>query len=595
MSANYLHGVETIEVKTGVRPVQVVKSSVIALVGIAPQGPTNEPTLVLSERDAAQFGDKVPGFNIPKALSAIFAQGPATVVVVNTFDKLNNTQQVYNEAVTITNSKGTIADAPASDLVITNAPTVSGETKATGTVTVSAVGTDGITTYIYGIDPYFGYFILAAYTKVSGDDTATKVATAIATAINAGTAQSGYTATSSGATVTVTARGGLGTAMNGQPFYVYAPTGGLTTTTVAFSGGVAGSAVVTAYTKDVDYSVDTLGKITILSGSAIAEGSTVRVSYKKLDAGTVTSAQISGTINSTTGAYTGIKCFDLLYNTFGFTPKILIAPGYSQLAAVSAELLVSANKHRGIALLDAPIGTTVAQAIAGRGPAGNIGGFNTSSKRAYLMYPHVKVYDLASDANELQPLSQFAAGVMANTDLVDGYWFSPSNREVLGIVGVERSITGGINNASSEANLLNEKGITTIQSAYGTGLRLWGNRSAAFPTSTAPDNFIAVRRTADILQESIEFAMLDFIDQPINNAVIDAICETVNQFIRTLIGRGALIDGNCSFSRAKNPDVEIAAGHLTFDLNFMPPTPAERITFDSFIDISLLKSLTATA
>ena len=100
-----------------------------------------------------------------------------------------------------------------------------------------------------------------------------------------------------------------------------------------------------------------------------------------------------------------------------------------------------------------------------------------------------------------------------------------------------------------------------------------------------------VRRTADILHESVEYAMLDYMDFPIDNGLIDSICETVNQFIRTLIGRGALIDGKCTFNEDKNPSTEMANGHLVFDIDFMPPTPAERITFESFIDIELLQSL----
>ena len=73
--------------------------------------------------------------------------------------------------------------------------------------------------------------------------------------------------------------------------------------------------------------------------------------------------------------------------------------------------------------------------------------------------------------------------------------------------------------------------------------------------------------------------------------LIDAITESVNAFIRTLIGRGALTDGKCKFNPDKNSNSEIANGHLTFDIEFMPPTPAERITFESFIDINLLRSL----
>ena len=39
--------------------------------------------------------------------------------------------------------------------------------------------------------------------------------------------------------------------------------------------------------------------------------------------------------------------------------------------------------------------------------------------------------------------------------------------------------------------------------------------------------------------------------------------------------------------------VQNVNGHILFDVEFMPPVPAERITFESFIDIELLKSLGA--
>ncbi len=593
MAANYLHGVETVEVLIGARPVQVVKSSVIALVGTAPEGPANELTLVLSERDAAQFGGKIPGFTIPQSLDAIFKQGPATVVVVNAFDKLLNTTQVFNESAVITNAKAKLVDTPVGDLVITNAPSVSGETKATATLTVTDKGTDGITTYVYAQDPYFGYFKLAQYTKISGDGTNAAVATAIAAAINAGTSGHGYSASASSAVVTVTARAGLGTSINGNWLYSYFyGTGGVVTTGANFAGGAVGSATITTYVKGVDYDVDTLGNVVLLSGSAISEGATVKASYKKLNSGSITNAQIIGDIN-TEGVRTGLKLFELTYDTFGFTPKIVVAPGFSQITAIATELLAAAVKYRAIAPIDAPVGTTLTQAIAGRGPAGTVGGFNTSNKRGVLCYPQAKIYDAASDSNINFPLSAFYAGVVASTDLREGYWKSPSNEEILGIVGLERTITSGINNANSEANLLNEKGIVTVFNSFGTGFRMWGNRNASFPTNTAPTSFVAVQRVADIIHESVEYAMIDYIDQPINRATIDAICETVNQFIRVLVGRGAVIDGSCTFDKSKNPDLEIAAGHLVFDLAFLPPSPAERITFNSYIDTSLLKALSA--
>lgn len=304
-------------------------------------------------------------------------------------------------------------------------------------------------------------------------------------------------------------------------------------------------------------------------------------------------SDIIGGIDAITGKRTGLKAFEDCYSLFGYYPKTLIAPVFCENTAIVSEMNVICNKIRAIGIVDAPVGTTVQEAITGRGSQGTIN-FNTSSERIILCYPHLKVYDTETDTIKLQPYSQRLAGVIAAKDIEKGYHWSPSNTEIQGIVGVEKQLTSMINDPTSEVNTLNEAGIVTVFNSFGTGFRTWGNRSAAFPSSTLPTNFINVRRTADILHESVEYSMLQFIDYPIDNGLIDSICETVNQFIRTLIGRGALIDGKCTFNQDKNPTTELANGHLLFDIEFMPPTPAERITFESFIDIELLKSLGAS-
>lgn len=306
----------------------------------------------------------------------------------------------------------------------------------------------------------------------------------------------------------------------------------------------------------------------------------------------VTKADIIGGVDSVTGKRTGLQTFKDCYSLFGYFPKTIIAPVYCEDTAVVSEMQVICDKIRAIGIVDAPVGTTVQDAIKGRGPQGTIN-FNTSSDRIVLCYPHLKVYDSASDSNILEPYSQRLAGVMAAKDVDKGYHWSPSNTEIKGIIGVEKQLTSMINDPTSEVNTLNEAGIVTVFNSYGTGFKTWGNRSAAYPTSTNVTNFINIRRTADILHESVEYSMLQFIDYPIDNGLIESITETVNSFIRTLIGRGALIDGKCTYNVDKNPVTEIANGHILFDVEFMPPVPAERITFESFIDIELLKSLGA--
>jgi len=472
MPANYLHGTETITITQGPVPVTVVKSNVIGLIGIAPQGPVQTPIWVRGVNDAAQFGKLVPGFNIPRALDAIFAQGPANVVVINVFSSSSHTSQVTDEPQTVTNGKLKLA---------------------------------------------------------------------------------------------------------------YPPIGAVT---IEESNGSTAATIV----KGVDYTLDEFGNFVSLTNNA-DNGHVFKFTYKKLNAAAVDAAAIIGSIDTGTDTRTGCKALTKIKTLFGFVPKILIAPDYSSVNAVAVELLAQASALKAIALLDAPAATTIAGAISGRGIAGTIN-FNTSSDRAYLLYPYLKAYDPYSNTNVDYPYSNFMAGVISNNDIENGYWWSPSNKEIKGIVGSERVITGGYNDASGDVNALNEVGITSILNTFGTGIRTYGNRSAAFPTVTEPRNFISIRRTADVIHESLELAVAQFIDRPITQALIDAIRETGNGFIRTLIGRGALIQGSrVEYPADVNTPVEIAAGRLTFDLVMMPPPPAERITIRSFIDINLLKNL----
>ena len=95
MPDQYLHGVEVIEIDDGARAIKTVKSSVIGLVGTAPQGPVNTPILINGSPTEAvkYFGNHVDGFTIPRALDQIFDQTGAMVVVINVADKTNSEQK----------------------------------------------------------------------------------------------------------------------------------------------------------------------------------------------------------------------------------------------------------------------------------------------------------------------------------------------------------------------------------------------------------------------------------------------------------------------------------------------------------------------
>ncbi|NLR73581.1 phage tail sheath subtilisin-like domain-containing protein [Leeia aquatica] len=472
MAANYLHGVETIEIERGPRPVRTVKSAVIGLIGTAPVGAVNVATLSLSEKDAAAFGPQLPGFSIPQALDAIYDHGAGTVIVINVLDPAIHKSAVTNEAITFdaVTDRVNLARGAAANLVVKS--------------------NDGITTYVKG----------------------------------------------------------------------------------------------------TDYSVDLMtGQLTRLKGGTLLAGASVKASYDYADPTKVTAADIIGTVNAA-GVRTGLKALKDTYNLFGFFAKILIAPAFCTQNSVATELIAMADQLDAITYIDAPIGTTYAQALAGRGPAGSIN-FNTSSDRVRLCYPHVKVYDPVLNNERLEPLSARAAGLRAKVDLDKGFWWSSSNQELAGVIGVERQLSAMIDDPQSEVNLLNEQGITTVFSSYGSGLRLWGNRTAAWPTVSHMRNFENVRRTGDVINESIRYFSQQFIDMPLNQATIDALLESVNSYGRKLIGDGALLGFKCWFDPARNSETELASGHLLLNYKYTPPPPMERLTYETEITSEYLLTL----
>jgi phage tail sheath protein FI len=327
--------------------------------------------------------------------------------------------------------------------------------------------------------------------------------------------------------------------------------------------------------------------------SQIAESTVLKFTYKKLNIAAVTSSIIIGEQNATTGLRSGMACWELSYNTYGFTPKILIAPGFSTLSPVASKLRALADKYRAINYVDAPAGTTVAAAIAGRGPAGSIAHFNVSHQRTELLYPQLLKYDAATNANVAFPYSAFLAGVRQaiDNDEAQGFWTSTSNHAI-NCEGFEGKISFQLNDSNSETNLLNAAGITTVANAFGTGILTWGNRNSSYPSAAGQRSFSNIIRTFDIVQESMEFAALPYVDKGITQALIDVMREEGNSFIRTLIRRGALpVGSKVAYNPDDNTPEELSNGHIVFQIIDAGIPPAERITFKHVLDITLVSNL----
>ena len=98
-------------------------------------------------------------------------------------------------------------------------------------------------------------------------------------------------------------------------------------------------------------------------------------------------ANIIGGVDDTTGAYTGLQALLASESSLGVTPKLLIAPGFSQEQSVLTELVGIAERLRAMVIADGP-NSIDSEAIAARNLLG--------SARVFLVDPAVKVFDTST-------------------------------------------------------------------------------------------------------------------------------------------------------------------------------------------------------
>jgi len=341
---------------------------------------------------------------------------------------------------------------------------------------------------------------------------------------------------------------------------------------------------------DTNYTLDrATGVIKRKRDGTIPPEAVLTVSYEYGDPSKVTNAEIIGATDSA-GLRSGMQLFLEAPSTLGFKPRIFIAPGYAAQKSVQTALDNLANKLKGQAYFDVPIGTTILQAIAGRGGEGNVN-LGTDSARAVWCYPHLGVVSPRTEETVLEPFSQHLAGLACSVDVSQGFWVSPSNQSLRGVERLETPVQWDPSDPNCEANLLNAVGIVTAVRPFGGSFRAWGNRSAAWPTETHPINFINVRVVADYLHEVVERAALIYIDKPLTKATLNALREDVLAEIRKLVRDGALVGGEFTWPPEDNPQNELALGHATYQLTFMPPVPMEAVKISSVIDTAWLSAL----
>jgi phage tail sheath protein FI len=279
--------------------------------------------------------------------------------------------------------------------------------------------------------------------------------------------------------------------------------------------------------------------------------------------------QVHGSVDSDTGQYLGILAFLAAENEVHVTPRVLVAPEFSHLASVTNELLSVAERLRAVVIADGP-NTNDSEAIDYRELFG--------SARLYLIDPWVRTFDGENGVEVTRPVSARVAGLIAKSDAERGFWWSPSNQEIRGLLGTARSVDFALGDINARANILNENEVATI--IQKEGFRLWGNRTCSADPKWA---FLSVRRTADMINESLLRAHMWAVDRNITKTYIEDVLEGVNAYLRYLQTLGAIINGRAWADAELNTPDQISQGIVYIDFDFTPPYPAEHITFRSHL------------
>ena len=194
-----------------------------------------------------------------------------------------------------------------------------------------------------------------------------------------------------------------------------------------------------------------------------------------------------------------------------------------------------------------------------------------SSNHAAVFWPKGAV------GEKIYCLSAMAAAETAATDAANGDvpYESPSNKD-LKITATVLDDGTEVALDQEQANLLNGQGVITAINA--NGFKLWGNNTAAYPSTTDPkDRWLAVRRFFDWDGNNFILTYFQKVDKPGNKRLIQSIVDSQN-----IIGNGYVARDYCAgyrleFKEDENPITDLLDGKLTTHTYLAPYIPAEKI------------------
>ncbi len=323
----------------------------------------------------------------------------------------------------------------------------------------------------------------------------------------------------------------------------------------------------------VEYSTDG-SKVIVKALTSLAASTTVTFDVVNPDA--VTSSDIIGGTNSTTGAKSGISCVDLVYRIHNLIPNILCSPGWSKNPTVDAALKAASQKINGhwyawvnSDLVSDSNANTIAKAQTWKASNG------------YTGAGEAPCWPMAKNGSRLFHLSTLATVVMQQVDNEhDGVPFeTPSNKQI-DITGICLADGTDLVFDQVQANELNSKGIRTA-TYWGGQWVLWGPHTGAYAYGKDMD----ARDKFDSSVRMIYHIMNDFqkrygvkVDKPMSRSMVDTILNDYQVFLDSLISDGALLYATIEFNETSNPVSDIVEGDFDFDISTTTTPPGKSLT-----------------
>ncbi|WP_250870645.1 phage tail sheath protein [Hafnia paralvei] len=281
------------------------------------------------------------------------------------------------------------------------------------------------------------------------------------------------------------------------------------------------------------------------------------------------------------GQYTGLKALLTAKAVTGVKPRILGVPGLDT-KEVAVALAAVCQQLRAFGYISAWGCKTLSDAIKYRD--------NFSQRELMLIWPDFLAWDTTANASGTAWATARALGLRAKIDQETGWHKTLSNVGVNGVTGISASVFWDLQAPGTDADLLNEAGVTTL--VRSDGFRFWGNRTCSDDPLFMFENYT---RTAQVLADTMAEAHQWAVDKPMTATLIRDIVEGIKAKFRELKTNGYIIDADCWYDESANDKESLKAGKLYIDYDYTPVPPLENLTLRQRITDKYLVSLGSTA